>query len=75
MMGSFTVPSVFGPEFNFTAYCIAVTQCFLKFFSSGPVYVVNHFEKYCSFKGFTYLWFVLLGRIMHPKLKTAKLPF
>lgn len=60
MMGSFTVPSVFGPEFNFTAYCI---------------YVVNHFEKYCSFKGFTYLWFVLLGRIMHPKLKTAKLPF
>ena len=45
MMGSFTVPSVFGPEFNFTAYCIAVTECFLKFFSSGPVYVVNIFRK------------------------------
>lgn len=34
MMGSFTVTLVFGPEFNFTAFCISVTECFLKFFSS-----------------------------------------
>ena len=73
MMGSFTVPSVFGPEFHFTAYCIAVTECLSKFSSSDtwPGYIRSQILLIIV-KGSTlqYLWFVVLGRIkLHPKLK------